>query len=1036
MNKQISYIYLIVTSVCLLTLTSGLKAQLVINEYSCANISDVTDNYGEYEDWIELYNAGASAIDISAYYLSDRLSNPLKWQFPAGTSINAGAYLLVFASARNESGGGNYHTNFKLTQTKNEHIIISDPSGATVDVTQIIPTQRNHSRGREIDGGNTWSLFMNSSANASNSNPYAEYATTPIFNIEAGYSATSIGLEISSPDPDVIIRYTDNGSEPVASSTEVTGPINISVTTVIRARSFPISSTIPASFIETNTYFIGDQHTIDVVSICGDDLAALLNGSYSSPDGAFELFDKNMTLLAETTGEYNKHGNDSWAYSQRGIDFISRDEYGYNHAVNHQIFDSRDRESFQRLILKAAANDNYPFEDGAHIRDSYVHMLSHHGGLNLDVRTHESCILYMNGNYWGVYEIREKADDHDFTEYYFDQSEDDLQYLKTWGGTWSEYGGAQSQTDWDDLKNYILTNDMTVQANFDYVTSQYDWTSLVDYVVLNSYVVCSDWLNWNTAWWRGFNTNGDAQTWRYVLWDMDATFGHYINYTGIPNTNPNADPCNPEGLNDPGNQGHIPILNALSLNETFRQYYVSRFIDLSNTVFNCDYMQNMLDSLIEIIEPEMGAQCAKWGGTYAIWQTEVEELKQFIDQRCIDLSDGLIDCYDLTGPFDVMFMVEPEGIGEIKINSIYPNAYPFTGTYYGDIDILLKAETEVSGYVFDHWELLHHGTFPTITDQEASLSLLSSDTIIAVFANPVPIVDLGLDTAICVGNTITLNAGNPDASYSWSNGFTTQSIEVSTPGTYTVSVTNQGFTTIDEIEVEVNSPPTVELGSVQQICPGQQVYLSGETTNALEYNWSTADSISEIIVSDAGMYFLSVTNLCGEAVDSVYISVGYSPYVELGENLIIEPGTSVVLDATSIEASYLWHDNSTGPYFTASEPGQYWVIVTNSCGSAFDDISLTYETELIIPNSFTPNGDGLNDEFTIYAKGIADEDFLLQIFDRLGALVFETNDINDSWDGIINSDITASNVFIFVLDYKDLLGETFHKTGTVTVLLR
>jgi hypothetical protein len=103
---------------------------------------------------------------------------------------------------------------------------------------------------------------------------------------------------------------------------------------------------------------------------------------------------------------------------------------------------------------------------------------------------------------------------------------------------------------------------MATQANYDYVVSQFNTMSLIDYFILNGYTVCTDWLNWNTAWWRGTNPLGDGRRWRYALWDNDATFGHYVNYTGVPSTEPTADPCQIEGQGDVGGQGHIPVLNA------------------------------------------------------------------------------------------------------------------------------------------------------------------------------------------------------------------------------------------------------------------------------------------------------------------------------------------------------------------------------------------------------------------------------------------------------------------------------------------
>ena len=200
-----------------------------------------------------------------------------------------------------------------------------------------------------------------------------------------------------------------------------------------------------------------------------------------------------------------------------------------------------------------------------------------------------------------------------------------------------------------------------------------------------------DWLNWNTGWWRGLDPAGDKKKWRYVLWDMDATFGHYVNYTGIPDQSANADPCNPEFLPDPGGQGHTEILVKLMDNPTFYQFYVSRFIDLGNTVYSCDYMINHLDSLIALIEPEMAGQVAKWGSSISTWNNNVQNLRTFINDRCLAIQQGMIDCYNLVGPYEMIFDVDPAGAGDIKVNSIWLNNYPFTGSYYGAIDILLKA---------------------------------------------------------------------------------------------------------------------------------------------------------------------------------------------------------------------------------------------------------------------------------------------------------------------------------------------------------
>lgn len=905
--------YNLLIGIFLLLLTSFSYSQVVVNEYSCSNTSDFVDNYNEYEDWIELYNTSGTAFDITGYYLSDKSGNPTKWQIPSVT-IPANGTVIFYASGLDVTVGTNYHTNFKLTQTKPEKIVLSDNTGTLIEQIVLDPSQNNHSRGRITDGSVAWGVFTNSTPGASNTGSLTAYATKPIFDQAPGLYSGSTTVNISSPDANVSIYYTTDGTVPTASSTLVSGAITLSNTQVIRAISISSDPSIISSFIESNTYFIDDIHTMAVVSVSGNEVDNLLNGSNIEPIGAFEYFGDNQVLIDESTGDFNKHGNDSWAYDQRGFDYISRDQYGTKYVIQDEIFNGKDRTKFQRLILKPAANDNYPFEDGAHIRDAYVHSLSQIGHLKLDERSHESCILYLNGEYWGVYEIREKVDDSDFTDYYYDQDVPDIQFLKTWGGTWSEYGGPQAQTDWNDLKDYILSNDMTVEANFEYVSSQYNWKSLIDYVVLNSYVVCSDWLNWNTAWWRGLNPDGDKKKWRYALWDMDATFGHYINYTGIPDQGSTADPCDPEDLGDTGGQGHIPILNALMDNETFEQYYISRYIDLSNSVFSCDFMINHLDSLITIIEPEMTRQIDKWGGTYAEWEANVQVLRDFINDRCADLSEGMIECYDVTGPYDLNYSVDPPLSGRIKVNSLWVENFPFTGTYYGNIDILLRADAE-PGWVFDYWELENHTVSPTINDDEATLMITDTDQIIAHFV-PILEVDLGNDTLICEGASILLDAGVPDVTYLWQDGSTEQTFLATEAGTYSVTVTNEGFSIVDEIIIYIS---TIDAGIDRTICKGNSVILNGSGGGI--YSWTPAETMNNPNIAnptatplDTIIYYLTVIDSSNcSYTDSVNINV--NPPL----NITAVASDNNVCPGTEVNIIIQLNDGGGSPYTLYSE---------------------------------------------------------------------------------------------------------------------
>lgn len=1078
------------------------KSQIIINEYSCANASSGGDPdfFGEFEDWVELYNTSGSNMNLNGFHLSDKASNPTKFQIPGSITIPAGGKLMVYCSGREQiAGGTEIHTNFKLTQTKHEQIIFADPTGVIIDSLTIKNHQTHHSRGRTTDGANTWSVFENSTPNGVNTGAKLEYATTPIFSVAPGFYTSSQSVTISSPDANVTIYYTTDGSEPTTSSNVVSGPVNIASTTVLRARAFSSDANIPASFIETNTYFINASHTVPVISISGDDIMTLLNGSQIEPIGALEYFDRAGVMQTEVTGDFNKHGNDSWAYDQRGIDFIGRDQHGYNHGLTHQLFAHKDRDEFQRIILKAGASDNYPFENGgAHIRDPYVQTLSQLGKLKLDERTYDACVLYVNGQYWGVYETREKVDDADFTEYYYDQDEkyknspEYIQFLKTWGGTWEEYGAPNAQNDWDALKNFILTNNMAIQANFDYVDSVYNWKSLVDYFCLNSYIVNKDWLNWNTAWWRGLDPNGDKKKWRYTLWDMDAVFGHYVNYTGIPDTSPNADPCDAENLPDPGGEGHTEIMQALMNHPTFEQYYISRYIDLGNTVFSCDNMIPLLDSLIAMIAPEMPAHVARWGGSVAQWQQNVQDMRDFIVDRCVLVDDGMVDCYNLSGPYPVKFNVFPAGAGEIEINSTTPTNYVFEGDYFGGIDILLNANSN-NGYIFDHWEIINHTLDSALTNDKNSLQITQSDSIIAHFVIE-DSTQLVFNVFPVASGDISIDGFTPP-SYSHSDFYTTSTTLdlVATPQVGYVFDHWESLTTsfipdslsasvqitidlVDSIVAHFVIEQTFDV--IYNVSPvgGGDISIDGTTPASYSHteNYLINDVVNLIATPATGYIFdrwessvlgfnpdefntnVSITVTSADSitahflyVDTFDITFTVNP-IGMGDVEI----NSVVPFAYPYTESFITNElvnlkefenfpdiysfdhwesiNHTILPSTTSPVVSFNALADDTITAVYVVIPIPPEKGAHLPTAFSPNGDGNNDELFIYGGQI--EKAYLSIYDRWGELIFETSNKDDSWDGTYKGANASPGVYVYKLKAIFWDGDIETKTGNITLI--
>ena len=897
MNKTLTQLALLSLSF----FATSIFAQVEISEYSASNLDQFIDLNGKYEDWIEIHNTSDQAVDISNWGLSDKVDKPLKWLFPANSVLAADEYMIVWCSGR-DTYDGQYHSNFKLTQTKdNEFVQLSDPAGNIVDGSKYELTLVDHSR-IKING--EWLVSTNPSPGSGSQNQIISgYTEQPTIDLEAGFYMGEQIVTIESNDPSSRLVYTTDGFEPTISSTEYTGPINIDETTVLKAKNIPIDADRLPGKIAWNTYFINDSSTLPVFSVASDLVQDLANGNGELiPIGTIEYFNADLKPDGRAYGSLNRHGQDSWVLNHRSIDWVTRDEMGYTKDIESKLFNYSDRLSHQRIMLRASGDDNYPAIDdephqgSAHVRDEYVHELAHKGGMKLDVRAVERVVVFLNGDYWGVYGLRERPVDHDYTEIYYDQDKYNLQYLSTWGNTEAEYGGEQAFEDWGEFRDFILYEDMSIEENYERVKDEMQVVGLMDYMITNLNVVSQDWLNYNTGWWRGLDPDGDHKKWGYILWDNDATFDYYINYTGVPNTSPTAQPCDmndilqsmdnfygggwggggggdqdfnggmiidsPDHCNtvidgsspydstdsifvqvvnrdnycccvnwdgvcqasydniaagedilptdlstcesiangscpypeddvnfqitanqipscckvewgqicetiyeqaasgefdsdcmpgeDEGGGGstfdygdldnadvgkHEKIFMKLQ-NESpeFRQLYYSRQADLMNTVFSCENMIFTLDSMIATIEPEMPRQIERWGGSMEEWESNVERLRDFVNQRCELLDDGMVDCFDLTGPFEITLNVQPVGVGMIEFNTLDITSFPWSGNYFGEMENLIEANSIDDGWEFSHWETTSGSIVtPDMDSRKAAIMLEDVEDLTAVF---------------------------------------------------------------------------------------------------------------------------------------------------------------------------------------------------------------------------------------------------------------------------------------------------------------
>jgi gliding motility-associated-like protein len=751
-----------------LIVTNQVEAQLLINEYCAANkdafatsveqIQDRGSNISKtkYEDWVELYNNSNSAISLQGYALSDNAAKPNKYLFPANLSIPAKGKMLFVCSGKNGYFGNYHHTNFKLNQTGGKDVIVLSKNGEIIDSIRVLPAMKNHSRGRINDGAANWGVFEVATPNVTNMNAKQRYLSAPVCNVNAGFYGGSTTIEFTSTETDGTIFYTTDGTDPIKSSSakQYLSPINVSKTTAIRACVRPAANanTI-ASQVVTNTYFINENHVLPVISLCSSDFGNLFQ--FMKPNieiaGSMEFFDKNKVRQFKVEGGIKGHGNDSWYYEQKGMRFYARDEFGDASKINYPLFSSSERTKYDCVILRAAGSDNYVgFADASpstHIRDGFAQTLAEKGNLNLDTRKYEAVIVYLNGTYWGVYELRERVDDK-FTKAYYNEGKEGVDMLSYYGGLSVENDASgKAQQDWCNLYQFVKNNDMKIDANYNQVAAQLDVMSLIDYFCLNTFMVNSDWLNWNTAWWRGKNaTNGK---WRYRLWDEDNIFNLGQNFSNIPSMDAEtANACDVQSVSsfqDAGcGQGHVDIFNALMNNHSFRNLYINRYADLLNTTLSKNNMLNHLNAMIADIQPEMQRHCERWDAgnahSYQTWMNNVNYLRSQIAARANKTYASMDTCYNATPVSGIVVNVTPAQSGNVVVNTVMPASYPVALTYFKNLEVNFSASAN-TGFKFSHWTVKNQ---VLANNESASIKLAftAGDTLVAVFVEDKPIANV------------------------------------------------------------------------------------------------------------------------------------------------------------------------------------------------------------------------------------------------------------------------------------------------------
>lgn len=310
----------------------------------------------------------------------------------------------------------------------------------------------------------------------------------------------------------------------------------------------------------------------------------------------------------------------------------------------------------------------------------------------------------------------------------------------------------------------------------------------------------------------------------------------------------------------------------------------------------------------------------------------------------------------------------------------------------------------------------------------------SRDTILVDYVSETP-VSLGADTILCDGETLLLDPGIPGATTFWQNGSTEATFPVKTPGSYWVEVSKDVCEYRDTIQVDFTTVP-FELGSDISLCEGETKLLEIPLMNA-NFLWHDGTTSSSFNVSSPGEVWVRVTQGGCSRADTTAVFLQQGPLDPLPDLHFICENEGVWLNAKFENATYLWQDGSEEHNFKAVQPGSYSVQVKVGDCVFEDKVELrACESCLYVPNVFSPNGDGLNDEFRGF-PGCEISNYEQSVYDRWGNLVFYNTIPDIGWNGEIEGNKIGQGVFAYRIefDYMDN-GKTLHQVrlGTITLL--
>lgn len=691
---------------------SPVSSQVCINEFMASNaitLPDIVD-YDDYSDWIEIYNLGDYAVSIGGWYLTDDLTEPNKWQFPNSLTLPAKTHLLIWADGcdNSEDNFEKLHANFKLSRA-GEVIGLYNKQGTLIDTVVFGYQPTDVSWGRKQDGADSWCYFGEPTPEAPNNTPNViipNYADAAIFSVKGGYFNISVILKLSSATENAEIRYTTDCSMPNSESLLFNSAIIFDTTTIVRARVYK-NGFIPSEIITHSYFFNENNNNIPTISLTafpetlwGSSIGIYLKSlkGIKIPTN-FEYFERDNEQKISQLTDLRISGQASYKAPQKPFTISAKGKYG-NSYLSHPFFNSREITDFKDIYLR---NSGTPDAFFTMFRDGLTHSIVINK-LNIDCQAYQPARVFLNGEYWGIYNIREKINKN-YLQNLHNVNRNNINILEYP----SENNPAAlegSNEDFMFMWKYIKDISMEDPKNYEFVKSKIDIDEFIDYQIAEIYLDNVDWGSSNMQWWKENTYNSK---WRYIMLDTDVSYGLIWDVHNM-----SSHYYHNNLLRSMEFMTQAYLFKRLLANIDFKNEFVGRFAVLLNTVFNSTRTLHLIDSLQNNIYNEMPNHIERWRDyEYSYygepiedmddWESEVEVMREFARKRPEYQRQHIMSRFGLTGMDSLITKTLPLKSGSIYINDILIADTTAAGLYFHDIDIRLKAIPKI-GYKFIGWQ--------------------------------------------------------------------------------------------------------------------------------------------------------------------------------------------------------------------------------------------------------------------------------------------------------------------------------------------